>query len=256
MRVKIRTALTVLFCLGVLLTKAEDVLVCYPHKRVLVSEGKITEEKLTTEQSKKNAIIITKKNEEYIWKTRGNHKLAYSKSGIFHIFNDTQGAGYVKLDKDTVIEHVHLGLTTYTYFGRIQIFKLEANPSPFPIPALLARAKKGDATAQWVVAEYYLTGKGGMEKNPDEAFKWLLKSAKQGNHNGQLGVGMMCLNGKLNGRGVEQDFVWIDLAAANGNEKAMKPKLLIANKFNSTELFKAQSLAKEMVEKNPKLIKK
>ena len=101
----------------------EEVLISYPDRRFYVTNSKVVEEKLTEEQSKKNAIIITKEGNEFIWKSRGGNKLEHIESGLFHVFNSKLGSGYVKLSENAVMEHVHLGLTTYTYYGRIHTIK-------------------------------------------------------------------------------------------------------------------------------------
>ena len=43
-----------------------------------------------------------------------------------------------------------------------------------------ARAEKGDARAQGWLAEFYRTGEYGVEKDPEEARKWLLRAAEGG----------------------------------------------------------------------------
>ena len=48
--------------------------------------------------------------------------------------------------------------------------------------ALIASAESGDAQSQFKVAQCYFLGKG-TDKNPEEAVRWLKKSADQGNLN-------------------------------------------------------------------------
>lgn len=46
---------------------------------------------------------------------------------------------------------------------------------------LVARAKSGDAKAQFEVGECYYTGRGGVKKNRPESFKWFEKAVNGGN---------------------------------------------------------------------------
>lgn len=72
-------------------------------------------------KEKKDGLLIIRKNEDgdYIWVTRGNNILNKSVSGIFIIYFATSGAGYIKIDSTSgqYIEHMSLGLETYTYYG-------------------------------------------------------------------------------------------------------------------------------------------
>ena len=51
--------------------------------------------------------------------------------------------------------------------------------------ALLAKAQQGDAAAQYEAANCYRNGKG-VEKNPQEAIRWLDLAAAQGHLQAQL----------------------------------------------------------------------
>ena len=99
---------------------AEEVLVCFPDRSVMVSANKVVEQKLTAEESKKNAIILTKIRGKLLWKSRGNKEVKYVKSGVFA---ESNGAGYVKVGNGVAMEHVHIGMVTYTYFGKVNLIK-------------------------------------------------------------------------------------------------------------------------------------
>jgi len=102
---------------------AEEVLVCFPDRSVMVSANKVVEQKLTAEESKKNAIILTKIRGKLLWKSRGNKEVKYVKSGVFMVFAESNGAGYVKVGNGVAMEHVHIGMVTYTYFGKVNLIK-------------------------------------------------------------------------------------------------------------------------------------
>ena len=101
-----------------------------------------------------------------------------------------------------------------------------------------------------------------------EAVKWYRKAAAQGHAPAQVTLGLMYAIGE----GVPQDFVtayaWWDIAAANGNtdtvavtdllakETAATGKTHIAKDMTPDQIAKAEALVKEMIKKNPKLLKK
>lgn len=100
-----------------------------PTTKYEVSVDESQRNKLTSDDSTKNAVRIVKIGDDYIWKTRENRKLIYSYAGHgdFHYFIDPQGNGYVKIARTptgrvTFLEHVGLGMVTITYFGSAQSF--------------------------------------------------------------------------------------------------------------------------------------
>jgi len=62
------------------------------------------------------------------------------------------------------------------------------------------------------------------------------------------------------GLGVPEDnvtaYAWVNIAAANGDAKAKKNRDSIAKEWTPDQIAKAETLSKEMLKKNPKLIKK
>jgi TPR repeat protein len=74
---------------------------------------------------------------------------------------------------------------------------------------------------------------------------WYRKSAEQGVPIGQLALGAMYADGK----GVPQDYVlahmWFNLAAASGNENAVKGRDMVAAKMTPAQIAEAQKLARE-----------
>jgi len=96
----------------------------------------------------------------------------------------------------------------------------------------------------------------GVEQDFKEAVKWYQKAADQGFANGQHNLGVMYGMGK----GVEQNYVtayaWASTAAAYGHNVAprFKSEFLEPN-MTPAQIAKAGELVKEMVKKNPKLLK-
>ena len=161
---------------------------------------------------------------------------------------------------------------------------------PKDIPSLKALAEKGGALAQNMLGERYFFG-NGVPMDVEEALKWIRKSALQGEPWGQFNLGTFYENGhgvleddkeavKWYRKAAEQggssgqfslgvvvlhnaelkdnvtSYAWTDIAAANGYANAKKNKPIIAKKMTSEQIAKAEALAKEMIAKNPKLIKK
>ena len=51
-------------------------------------------------------------------------------------------------------------------------------------------------------------------------------------------------------------YAWYNIAAANRDEEAKENKGIVAKKMTPDQIAKAEVLVKEMIAKNPKLIKK
>ena len=83
----------------------------------------------------------------------------------------------------------------------------------------------------------------------------LRTKAEQGDASAQFFLGGMYHSGE----GVPEDsvtaYAWFNIAAANGVELAKSNKLRLAKKMTPEQIAKAQELSREMVKKNPKLLK-
>ncbi len=106
--------------------------VCFAQLEVVVLKGTpIVQNKSSVEESgnfqlsesqqAESRLIITRKGQKYYWTSRQDRELARHESGIYTIFLETKGAGYVKAmksaDKVLYMEHMGLGLETITYWG-------------------------------------------------------------------------------------------------------------------------------------------
>ena len=133
-----------------------------------------------------------------------------------------------------------------------------------PAKALMWFRKAADQDhpyAQLHLGYMYEAGKG-VRQDEKEAEKWwrmavagFRKAAKKGNPQKQINLGLM----HANGRGVETNLIaayaWYNIAAANGNANAKKGKGFIVKEMTAEDISKAQALSKEMLKKNPKLLK-
>ena len=119
-------------------------------------------------------------------------------------------------------------------------------PKPFP---------KADENSSESVAPAKSNESTEKKKPFPKDFKSLKALAEKGNAKTQSNLGFMYAKG----RGVEQNYatayVWWDIAATNGHASAKKNKGIIAKAIAPDQIAKAGELVKEMVKKNPKLLK-
>ena len=84
-----------------------------------------------------------------------------------------------------------------------------------------------------------------MTQTYKTAIKFYTKAAEQGSARAQFNLGVMYYKGL----GVAQDHVlahmWMNLASANGREKASEARDTIAAKMTPSQIEKAQELARE-----------
>ncbi len=81
------------------------------------------------------------------------------------------------------------------------------------LKALRKKAKRGDVSAQIKLAEAYISEKASPEKRK-EAFKWLYRSAENGDAVAQYAVGRFFFVGK----DFQEAALWFELSAEQGND--------------------------------------
>lgn len=103
---------------------AQPVLVGVPDTRVSASPDQSAEQVLDEVARSQNVVVIERCGGDFCWATRGDDLMVRRTSGIYDIYVSVGGAGYVKVqnpigedDPVLFLEHVHLGLSTITYFG-------------------------------------------------------------------------------------------------------------------------------------------
>ena len=89
-----------------------------------------------------------------------------------------------------------------------------------PGEILLESAQKGNTYAQYQVASAYLGGNLGLEKNKNEALKWLNKSANSNQKEAQYLLGSIYYNGTAVKRDLKKAKMWLNKAAKSGVENA------------------------------------
>lgn len=94
----------------------------------------------------------------------------------------------------------------------------------------------------------------GVPQDYKQAVRWFTKAAEQGDDGAQSLLG----NLYALGQGVLQDYgrahMWFNLATANGHERGSENRDNVAEKMTSDQIAKAQRMAREMVEANPKMM--
>ncbi len=107
------------------------------------------------------------------------------------------------------------------------------------------------ARAQLKLGLMYGQGRGVPQDHKTEV-KWYRRAAEQGVARAQKNLGLMYAQG----RGVPQDFVrahmWANIAASSGDKEMAKARDLIGAQMNSSQIEKAQDLARECVRKQYK----
>ena len=90
----------------------------------------------------------------------------------------------------------------------------------------------------------------GVLQDYKAAAKWYTLAAEQGVAEAQYNLGRMYAKGT----GVIQDLIyahmWLNIAASNGNEPAVENRKIVAENMTSSQIEKAQDLARECVSKN------
>ena len=112
-------------------------------------------------------------------------------------------------------------------------------------------AEQGNASAQYNLGFMYKNGEGVLQ-DYKTAVKWYRLAAEQGHAKAQGNLGVMYAAGD----GVIVDKVyahmWGNIGSSNGNENGGKLRDFLAKEMTSSQLEKAQDLARECVAKNYK----
>ena len=96
----------------------------------------------------------------------------------------------------------------------------------------------------------------GVGQDFKEAVKWYQKAADQGDAIAQNAIGVAYGMGEGVGQNYVTAYAWRNIAATNGNQKVKKGLSQIAEIMTPAQIAEAEELVKELVKKNPKLLKK
>ena len=107
-----------------------------------------------------------------------------------------------------------------------------------------AKAKQGDAGAQYNLGLMYANGQG-VVKNEVEAVKWYRKAADQGNAKAQHNLGVCYAFGQGVVKDEIEGYKWFLLAGAQGGEQAKKCILISERAMTPAQRAEGQRLARE-----------
>ena len=100
--------------------------------------------------------------------------------------------------------------------------------------------------AQFSLGSMYHNGQGTIQ-DYTAAIKWFTRAAEQGDFRAQYNLGSMYHNGE----GTLQDYArahaWFNMAASNGDTNAQNARKLVEGKMTTSDISKAQALARECV---------
>ena len=112
--------------------------------------------------------------------------------------------------------------------------------TPYQVEIWQKKATEGDAESQFNLADALQKGEGGLDQNEKEAAKWYYKSAIQGFTDAQFAMGFVCRGGN----GIPMDkvlsYMWFDIAAKNGNDKAFGLRNDVAWSMTEAEIDEAR----------------
>ena len=115
-------------------------------------------------------------------------------------------------------------------------------------------AEQGYASAQLNLGYMYFYGRGVL-KDFREAVKWFRKAAEQGNAQAQRDLGLVYAKGEGAGRNFVTAYVWWNIAVTNGHQTAKGLLSQLEKIMTADQIAKAEQLSREMIKKNPKLLK-
>ena len=113
-----------------------------------------------------------------------------------------------------------------------------------------AAAEQGHAKAQNNLGRMYELNK--VAQDFKEAAKWYHLAAIQGDVEAQSHLGYMYIYGKGVTKNLIIAYMWLSIAANDGNKKGRQYKYFVENKMTVEQIAKAEQLARECIEKNYK----
>jgi len=91
---------------------------CLPVFLVISRNGYSEKENLTKDRAFKNMMLIEETKDTGVVITRGSISAQTSISGIYKVFYASNFKAKIDLDTKEYFEMVHMGLSTFTYFGK------------------------------------------------------------------------------------------------------------------------------------------
>jgi len=131
------------------------------------------------------------------------------------------------------------------------VFGYNEIPKDGPVAELYAKAKAGNAEAQYQLAETFRDGEG-VRKDMKEAAKWYHKSATQGYLDAERAMGFIYRGGDGFGMNKTLSYMWFDIAYKNGDEQSYNLRNDVAWSMTQPEIEdgRRKSLAWKPNQKN------
>ena len=104
-------------------------------------------------------------------------------------------------------------------------------------------AEQGNAAAQLNLGVIYADGQGAITRNDAEAMRWYRKASEQGDADAQFRLGAMYVIGRSVPRNLVCAYMWISLAAAQGNSSAAEGADDVEKQMTPADVSRAQGLA-------------
>lgn len=123
-------------------------------------------------------------------------------------------------------------------------FAYDEIPSNGPIADIYAKAKAGNADAQFQIAETFRAGDEGVHKDMHEALRWYHKSATQGYVEAQLALGFIYRGGDEIQMSKTLSYMWFDIAYRNGNQAAYGLRNDVAWSMTQPEIEDGRRMSK------------
>lgn len=111
--------------------------------------------------------------------------------------------------------------------------------------ALLPFARSGNADAEELIGVMYALGLG-VEKDPERAFEWYLRSSMKGHPGAQSGVGWYYELGLgMPAPDLVRAYMWYALSSIGGDPDAVDSLEQIQNRMTAEEIERAQTLVND-----------
>jgi len=105
-------------------------------------------------------------------------------------------------------------------------------------------AEQGDAFSQFILGNKYWKG-SGISKNEQEAIRWWHNAAAQGYAPAQNSLGQALANGsKTVPQEKVQAYMWLTLSAKQGDQEADQQRTVLSKQLKQSQLKKAMALVK------------
>ena len=106
-------------------------------------------------------------------------------------------------------------------------------------------AQQGHAKAQFGLGLMYSQGGRGVPQDDAKALRWYRRAAEQGHAGAKFNLGFMYSKGRGGPLDYVQAHMWVNLAAAQGDENARKARDKLAEQMAPAQITEAQRLARE-----------